>query len=78
MGLCISSQGSRGDKRDKTINSKRHTQNGKTTHDEMAQQPSLEEAIEKNEKTKESLENEIVELKQQLKGSRYGSHISVW
>ena len=74
MGLCINTQGSDSDQRDKTISSKHHTQNGKSltsTHGEMAQQPkSIEGAIERNEQTKEKLENEISDLQQQLEGNR--------
>ena len=75
MGSCVSTQGCTSDSQGKKISDKRHTQRGKpptTTRGEVTQQPSVEEAINRNEKMKESLENEIEELKQQLNGSRYG------
>ena len=63
MGSCVSKQSSDGDMQDKDVNSK--------CHDKMVQQPSLEEAIERNERMKELLENEISDLQQQLEENRY-------
>ena len=76
MGSCVSVQGCIGDRQGKKVSDKCHTQHGKpptTTRGKVTHQPSIEEAIDRNEKMKESLENEIEELQQQLNGSRYGN-----
>ena len=61
MGLCISKQQA------KKHNSKRYTTRQSSKVEPVAQPPNLEEAIDRVEKIKESTEDEVVDLQQQLK-----------
>ena len=66
MGLCISKQGSG----KKSSSTKHHSPKKSSKVEQVKQQPSIEEAINRIEKSKESTENELEELQQQLKGTK--------
>ena len=65
MGLCISKQES-----EKSSSSKRHSPKRSPKVEQVEKPSSIEEAIDRIEKSKESTENELEELQQQLKGTR--------
>ena len=64
MGSCISKQGSEKD------NSKHRSPKKSSKVEQVEQQPSIEEAIDRIEKCKESTENELEGLKQQLQETK--------
>ena len=73
MGCCLSRRGSYNARQGKNTSDRQHIRHDKsqiTTRGGATQQPSIEEAIDTNEKTKESIENAIGELEQQLEECR--------
>ena len=68
MGLCISKQGS--EQSNSSSNKRRHSPRKSSKVKRVAQQASIEEAINKLDESKESTENEVEELKKQLSETR--------
>jgi predicted phage-related endonuclease len=65
MGLCIGKQGG-----DKSTSSKHRSSTRSSKVEPIEKQSSIQDAIDRLEKSKESVENELEELKQQLKGTK--------
>lgn len=73
MGCCVSRRSSYNTSQEKNTSNKQHNRDGQSltvTRGGATRQSSVEEAIDRNEITKDSIENDLEKLQQQLEECR--------